>query len=352
MLLEISADVARHASMNDEAKMAIENILRSAREGRHVVVSDLATLNLLEESSWLNSSEKGTVSKIRSKWAELSGLRHILAPYLIIHTSCDDSNQNAPKVSYRHFLESISTQKTVLLGENSSDVEVVYELAKLLLLKKRWIFELSAERHGGGGDTVHEEITSFATEGRFLLCFTDGDKKHESSPYGDTAKKAIAAANSLLAFQRLYIFECKSIENILPAPLIKNATQNVDGGQYIRSFASSCIRWEDTAARYIDTRKGLTCFELRNELGEKSPFSKIRRSHSSDCGDCTDSKACSTKVFPGLKDLLGYVERFLKYLPQDRAAEAADWLDDAPDELLAALSLTVAWCCSYPRYVT
>jgi hypothetical protein len=195
----------------------IELLLRVHREGQHVLClapeDIVAFIRVLPR---LSPQAKATLDHIRGVALELLGLQSRLTWHLELGLGAGFDGRSHPRpgggnvirASLHAFDRTTRTGKTILLGENLTDVDFYVELATLHLAARgrRGAVRVEPEARGAGGSTFAQEFARVAQEGRILLAIADSDRRYpeapEDGPLGGTWRELKKCANGRPAFQR------------------------------------------------------------------------------------------------------------------------------------------------------
>jgi len=164
-------------------------------------------------------------------------------------------------IKYNKFLDSVTIQKTILLGENPSDAEIYKVISDYYQKQQNLNYSSLFEARGGGGNTVVKEYEPiYNDEERFCLCILDSDKRYkEQTNYGDTAdkvKKFEEQVHKKNCKMRIEILEVLELENLLPLSFYKDTYSNKI---HIVNNIEKILKIDSNFKKYFDFKKGISC---------------------------------------------------------------------------------------------
>lgn len=247
---------------------AIENILIAHGECRHVVWMPVDIIQNLINQKRLGEYSQRILYELKSFSLEARGIENAFN----FHVEVDFNNgtaleniNNKINIGYKHFINSMSLKKSMLLAENLRDAEIFSLGAEAFLFNEKLYrsYTISLENISGGGSTTYDAFVKLEKEENFFACIIDSDLKHPNGPIGSTAKRFSHIAQGLSGKRLLRILNCHEVENIIPLAVVKEATNGTIEDSLI--FRLGKIN-PDRA--HPDHKSGLSVTQAR-ELDEK-----------------------------------------------------------------------------------
>ncbi|MGO4308539.1 hypothetical protein AB4Z35_01510 [Pseudomonas sp. KB_15] len=223
LLIKETPDLTTKTS---EKIIAIENILRSHGEGKHLLWMPHETISSLLKCDQFGFYSKKVLTELSSQVLETREL----ATKFKLKIVFDFSDQfkfsfydGAWVLGFGHFRDSEVLQKPILLTENDDDAKIFVHGAKSYLFKEKiGNCDIKLEITSGGGDTTYKTFKRYSDEQvRFVACIIDSDKDHPKAPLGSTAKKFSKVKQGYSERQYFEMLDCHEIENILPIDLVR-----------------------------------------------------------------------------------------------------------------------------------
>ena len=328
-----------------ESVDAVDNILRTHREGKHLAFAsrDVAVRLRSELSSLLNPRSLAVLQEFAvtaaTRGDPLSGLNFgILVFY---KSSASSSSPRLICVPLSKFRDSIAVQKSVLLAENLVDARLYENLAQATLFFIGRRGEIRAEPAGGGGSTIAQEFTRYVGESRPCVAIADSDRASPTSAVGDTAKGLISAAESRSPLQDADVIPSRAAENLLPVELIRNSVdeQKYAAASVIEQIAAS----NPQLLRYANLRDGTRAASiLRAGAAGEEPWASLLQGSRCEDGGSDHREGCSCYLTPELGSFLHKAVRILEKKSRQKKAEA---LGLSASEELGDLGRKIAsWC--------
>jgi len=163
-------------------------------------------------------------------------------------------------IKYNKFLDSVTIQKTILLGENPSDAEIYKIISDYYQKQKNINYRCLYEARGGGGNTVVKEYKPIhSQEERFCLCILDSDIRYaQQTTYGDTAKFVVDydKQNTKNYKTTIKIIEVLELENLLPLKFYKDTYSHKSD---VICDIEKILSKDSNFKKYFDFKKGVSC---------------------------------------------------------------------------------------------
>jgi hypothetical protein len=278
MLFYLPEDLlSNELSAEQKAKVlrAIEYILRSVWESKHLVKIDYSLINrLLEEIQ--NDDCKSVLISIRNSFSILNYdcikfyVKVVPENNILCVSEFDEFNILNLPINYLQ--QSDITNKSIILCENISDADFFKYIA-VYYIEKKAIGNVSLNfepDHGGGGDinVVFEKYVK--DRNRFCLAFCDNDIKYPNAEVGQTLKKLKEVDKRDNYLCDHIEIDAHEIENLVPFNYIQEFNQrdiDVAGLHFVNNIFNS-ERREDL--KYIDLKKGICTSRIYNNVDYKN----------------------------------------------------------------------------------
>lgn len=364
--------IALHSSLVQEltadvTSEGLENLAQARREGRHMLFADRNTLEAIIAADHLSSRSRATYNVVYNRLAEKKSFASSLCRIVeIVSDSYGPiaSRANGEAITIQipiGALDSELVQRTLLLGENLTDMPFFDWMAKVYAHRRRMgSVQLSFDATTGGGSTtasVYSAIQSAAR--RLCLCVADSDQKSPNGAVGTTARMLKKVDNAERPMAELAILNAREIENLLPLPVLSGA-HGVDPAAIfgLERLASSSAAH---ARVYVNVKEG-TSVERILRFPVTSPdrtywlhvLSTLAKEMQHLRGECVTSETCgapdgcSCVINTGLgPNILERASKVCEQMSPKKLAECLDSLSVAEWDRIGALVL--AWCCGAPN---
>ncbi|UZE34726.1 hypothetical protein LOY69_29240 [Pseudomonas sp. B21-059] len=224
MIINIPSKLDLHINREDKI-IALENIIKSHGEGKHLVWMHAATIKELSQIEEFGHFTKRTLNALISQSTEYAYIHKQFDFYVSVNfedkhaLSYSDGVLNA---GYLKFRDSTSTQQPILLAENDHDGEIYSWGAKTYLqIKGLNNLKFNIEILSGGGSTTYDCFIRLNSGLRFFTCYIDSDKCHPKWPLGGTAARFKYIPPGYKERRYLEILECHEVENIIPRKILE-----------------------------------------------------------------------------------------------------------------------------------
>ena len=144
MLIRIDYSVVSNAVSSktwpQDILLALELLAIARREGKHVIISDIKTLEVIRQCEHLPQSTRDIYNKIYSSFSQSNAYFSIVNRYIEITNPChtpsisSHSGKQVIRVPPSFFNDSMNVQKAILLCEHSSDTSLYEAIAKAFLV--------------------------------------------------------------------------------------------------------------------------------------------------------------------------------------------------------------------------
>lgn len=289
---------------------AIENILKSHGESKHIVLSSRALLDsIIANEKYFGVNTRTYAINARKFLSDTINILNSVSYYIEINIDDKDLKEKVVfidggskaklTIGYDKFVDSSATQSTTILCEDIDDVSFYEKIGKFYAEKEKLSsMGMSYNPVNGGGANTKKNFDAISDRGNICLCIVDNDKKHPKSPLGGTCRpfKDIKYQNK----SRVIILDVHEVESLLPDFLIGDVLSSEHyRPQVIDSFdrLQEIININPEAKFFFDYKKGITlkeAYSLDTSLGEYwvpllSSLKQVRDSR------CFKQKVCNCK---------------------------------------------------------
>ncbi len=250
---------------------AIENILRSVWESKHLVQGDITTIIELKNKI-VNKDCLNVLTFIDSNYSFLNYSSIKFHINVVRGVNIMELNHSGDKsilnVSVDFFQTTDLLQETKILCEDISDSSFFEEICNhYIRTNSIGSISLKYSKEHGGGTQIDVMYTNIAArKNRFCLTFCDNDKRHPNSDIGGTLRKLRLVNTSNNLFCKYIELDAHEIENLVPFNYlddINEATLNNSGIEFIkRLFVSN----DNGALQYLDIKKGINKKQVDESL--------------------------------------------------------------------------------------
>lgn len=270
MVIYLTNDlITKRKSINDFYHFLFITML-AYKEGKHFIsISPKNVKILLDDEELKKRPELYKILQSYNIHCKSYNLKNFEKYFNIIISIIPDGEEynekNGADIEYRYikynkFLDSVTIQKTVLLGENPSDAEIYKVISDYYQEQKKINYRCLYEARGGGGNTVVKEYEPIhVQEERFCLCILDSDIRYkEQTAYGDTAKFVIeyVKRNTKNYKTTIKIIEVLELENLLPLNFYKDTYPHKINIVY---DIEKILLVDSNFKKYFDFKKGIYC---------------------------------------------------------------------------------------------
>ena len=329
MLFEIDQAVVESALGAPHVRSAIENLLISYSEGKHVPL--LTARKDLIAKLELSPKARGAALRSLARTSEYKGLRDTLS---LTARLTDRDDLGKATVGGRTILEvpaslaadSSFTQASVLLAENlARDCRVYCALAQALCVRRRWNLEPSFELRGGGGTATCETLGATADQGRVCICILDSDRRRPEGKLGQTALAALGVP--VTDIQRVEVLFCRELENLfvfsdLAKVLASTQSPLLGKVAMLESIGGSANL--DTLD-FVDLEVGVRGFDIVRDDYLRTLTNRLNLQVPKCCREeqkCGDRVSCTCVLVPALgKSLLHEITRAIELASKQKISE-------------------------------
>lgn len=241
---------------------AIENILRSAWEGKHIVHASYESLEKLRDYD-LSSDCKSVVLNIFNNYSFLdySKIKHFVEVVpdedSLELIEFDDGKKFV--LSIDNFQNSDLLQETRILCEHLNDADLFRIICEYFIRKENiGNVSLRYEPELGGGSTICDCFEKhIVAKNKFCLAFCDNDKRHPNSAIGGTLQNLNSIERNGNIYCDIVEIDSHEIENLVPFNYlsdIKTNNHQQNGITFIESIKDSP---SGELLKYFDIKKGI-----------------------------------------------------------------------------------------------
>lgn len=286
---------------------AIENILRSFSEGKHIIIAPSIFFNTVidKENTVFGFTTKTSASEALRSQVEYKGLISHINFYIEIDFNLNGSDYSWVKIAGAYklitgpvfFDDSKFLQSAKIICENPSDADFYNIIAGVFASQNDLnLCNITFEAiNGGGGTTKHVFDRSIETK-YLTLCILDNDKKHPNGPLGGTGRQFRSSGFHKTGLVK--ILDVHEVESLIPFETIEDAlsqdTLSTDKRNAL-SFAKELFLTDESTKYYYDHKKGFDIkkiLPLDKQYGDYW-YSTLRKCPSlSEC-ECISMKACN-----------------------------------------------------------
>ncbi|MCL2898155.1 hypothetical protein [Brenneria tiliae] len=313
MIINIE-NVTQKDVLNSKFSMAIENILRSFAEKKHLVIASKVFFNTIigEHNGVYSISSKNFASEALSGLREYHAILNQVSFYISIDFEITDTSfkwvNHGEKYKFLcgplYFNDSSQLQKTKIVCENPLDSDFFKIIAEFYARNEklsRCSIGFNAINGGGGSTKYIFERTIKNNE--IAFCIVDNDKKHPRAPYGGTSTHFLGPKTNRSGF--VEILDVHEIESLLPLETIEAVLKSLNlmvRKEISLSFLKEICSIDESVKFYFDHKKGFdlkTALKLDNTHGDFwcSILKKINNKYNCKCIElkkCECEPSCLT----------------------------------------------------------
>jgi hypothetical protein len=284
-------------------KRAIEHVLRSVWESKHLITSELETIIKLKKIITCYDS-LSVLTYLENNFSFLNYDSIAYSINIIVNDTPIEKviieNKTYLNLSINFLQTSDLTNATRILCEDMSDASFFEEICKYYISKNNFgNISLKYESDHGGGNQISKVYKkNILKNNTFCLAFSDNDKRYPNCAIGNTLKNLIDIDNS--SFLCKYIgLECQEIENLIPFNYLRhlqNFTHEENGIIFIENIINSPKK---EYLRYFDLKKGIIKKQISSSVDYLN-FSKELEAYSPINIDFTnlDNLGNTDKIIP------------------------------------------------------
>jgi len=214
--------------------LCIDELFRSRRLGYHLIYCKASGLEVIERVVGISETTKRTIKKIKQQQRFKKAAFELMTTYVNVVAAPGVVRRLSlgTKVVIEISIDQLATGDflgaTTLLAENLTDCELYQNITSIA---NRSSDVLASMRHrlscvSGGGSQTPRQYRQQKKNRALTLCIVDGDIEYQGAPLGTNTALPIytdEVANPVPHCSAL-ILSCYSIENLMPAKIIVDAT--------------------------------------------------------------------------------------------------------------------------------
>lgn len=236
MLIKIES-VTSGVFANAECAVAIENILRSFAENKHIVIAPkLFFKGIINDNSGLFSSScKGfAVEALKSQFEYNALIASVSFMVCVDFSKRDNSYEwvsNPPSYKFKcgpfFFNDSSQLQKARIVCENPMDSDFLIIIAKYFAkLKNLEKCHIGFDALNGGGGSTKDIFERTIKKNEITFCIVDNDKMHPKAPHGGTSSHFLRDCINKTGFVK--ILDVHEIESLIPLSVIEEVLESLN----------------------------------------------------------------------------------------------------------------------------
>jgi hypothetical protein len=329
MLINIES-VTRDDVLNEKFSTAIENILRSFAENKHLLIAhkDFFHSIISEDKGIFSAATKSTASEALKGLREYKAVLGLVSFYVSVNFKILDNSFKWLSVGDNDkfecgplfFNDSSQLQKTKIVCENPLDSDFFNIIAKHYAQNSDLSrCAINFNPLNGGGGSTKDIFDRTVKNNEITFCIVDNDKMHPRAPFGGTSTHFLGSKTNKSGM--IKILDVHEIESLVPIDTIECVLQelNLMGRKKASlDFFKRLCEIDESAKFYFDHKKGFdlkTAWELDNTHGNYWR-NIIKRLKVTDACECINLKECKCKpsclTYEGFGD--GLLTNTLKYI--------------------------------------
>lgn len=331
MLIKIES-ATKEDILNKTFVIAIENILRSFAEKKHLLVAKRSFFRHIIESQGdlYSTSSKHYASEALSGSLEYQSIENRVSFFVSIDFNILDNSFEWIDLGSRYkfscgplfFNDSSQLQKTKIVCENPLDSDFFKIIASFYArIESLSSCSLNFNALNGGGGSTKDIFDRTVQNNELAFCIVDNDKTHPKAPFGGTSTHFLKSKTNKSGL--IEILDVHEIESLVPFETIELVLSELNllnrKMESLEFFKKMCAI-DESAKFYFDHKKGFnlkTAWELDNAHGDYWR-SIIKKMNNEDLCECINLRKCectpSCLTYDGFGD--GLLSNTLKYINQ------------------------------------
>ncbi len=332
MLIKIDISVVKDVKNSDswpsDLIIALENLATSRREGKHSIIADRETLEIIVKCSDLPERTKRIYNNILNNVPKFKAYLSHISRYIEIINPCDvskiDSNSGKDiiQLPYTFFYDSETIQKSILLCEHLQDTEFYQIIGQTFCKWNNVNIKLNFESRLGGGNTIATVYENIQNKNkRLCLCIVDSDKLSPDSSLGSTAKRVREKDDNTFVTTQLYILPVREIENLIPlsilSEIISKNRNRENAFKQLEEIENSSVQ---EIRKFLDIKEGTRLKKIVKEpISVKNFWNDKLDKYVNDIDkwchnnwSCTNEKSCNCQISLGFGENI--LENSITYL--------------------------------------
>lgn len=305
MLINIE-HVTKEDVLNGKFTIAIENILRSFAENKHLLIAPKVFFNsIIEEKSGIySSSSKSFASEALSGLREYHAILNQVSFHISINFAILDTSFKWIEYGEKHkfscgplyFNDSSQLQKTKIVCENPLDSDFLKIIAAFYAKNENLSrCSINFDALNGGGGSTKDIFERTIKNNEIAFCVVDNDKKHPRAPYGGTSTHFLGSKTNRSGL--VEVLDVHEIESLVPLETIEEVLESLNlmiKKEESLIFFKELCSIDESVKFYFDHKKGFdlkTALELDNTHGDFWRTILKKLSNRYNC-ECIESKNC------------------------------------------------------------
>lgn len=328
--------------------IAIENLLRSFAENKHILIASKDFFNsIIEEDQRIySSSSKNFAAEALSRSKEYHSLLAKISFYIEIDFTINDKAFNwvdlGENIKFScgplYFDDSEQLQKTKIVCENPLDSDFFKVIASFYANNEDLMrCSINFNAINGGGGSTKDIFERTIGNNEIAFCIVDNDKAHPRAPYGGTSAHFLGPKT--IRSGLVEILDVHEIESLLPLETIEDVLLHLKiKKEKTLTFFKEICSIDESVKFYIDHKKGFNlkkALELDNSHGVfwRQVLNKLKDDYACECinqDNCRCDPPCLNYEGFGenlLKNTLDYINQgsLRKYKPDLTPALQEKW---------------------------
>lgn len=330
MLFEIDSSIKNIDPSNQSHADGIETLLSTYRKQNHVIFMRLADVPILVKKigHLLSAGSRLALTSLYNNLPEYKKLSEKVNRKVIVYVEDEKKNGILRQGMTWHVpiqkFSSLNIVESALIGEDSSDAEILLEFAEHYLADEDFKNFVAKARtlNGGGANTNKTLISYLKKEHSPCLCVTDSDKFHPKFRESSTTKKCrnTASQHPNHLVEHFELSE-REMENLIPRDLLKKVAKQ--GGGFFKTVESEIIS-TDEHWKYVDMKNGASSKWINKQDAPTLKYwvkaSKFFNRRIASCpfcgstGQIDEETQCECSYIPGLgnsilTDVISYIQQ-------------------------------------------
>lgn len=329
MLINIES-VTKDDVLNRRFSTAIENILRSFAENKHLLIAhkDFFNAIIFEDQGIFSASTKSTASEALKGLREYKAILGLVSFYVSVNFEIIDTtfrwinfgDKDKFECGPLFFNDSSQLQKTKIVCENPLDSDffniIAMHFAQNADLSR---CAINYNALNGGGGSTKDIFDRTVQNNEITFCIVDNDKMHPRAPHGGTSTHFLGKKTNKSGM--IKILDVHEIESLVPIETIECVLQDLKlmgrKKESLEFFKAICAI-DESAKFYFDHKKGFdlkTAWDLDNTHGNywRNIITKLKENQKCECINlkhCNCKPSCLT--YEGFGD--GLLTNTIKYI--------------------------------------
>lgn len=318
--------------IDNKFTIAIENLLRSFAENKHILIAQKDFFNLIikENRGVYSSSSKNFAAEALSRSREYSSLLAKVSFYIAIDFSVKDKKfewvDHGKNIKFScgplYFDDSSQLQKTKIVCENPLDSDFFKIIASFYANEEDLTrCSINFNAINGGGGSTKDVFERTIKNNEIAFCIVDNDKAHPRAPYGGTSAHFLGLRT--IRSGLIEILDVHEIESLVPLETIEAVLINLNlilKKEKSLTFFKEICSIDESVKFYIDHKKGFnlkTALALDHSHGIfwREILNKLKEDYKCECieeGTCWCNPPCLT--YEGFGENL--LNNTLKYITE------------------------------------